>query len=96
MSTQQSYSGAVELEITDGRTLGLVHVSIADLDAAVWSAESTEPIDVRNIDPGGETVMVRLADGAHPRIGEVAAAHLQLRGSRIMLAGNYGFHVPEG
>jgi|1186.fasta_scaffold1100215_1 hypothetical protein len=90
-----SYSGAVELSSSDEQLIGMVHVSIEDLDAAVWSAETTEQIDVRNIDPGGETVMARLADNAHPRSGHVAATHLQLRGNRVLLAGNYGFHAAD-
>ena len=89
----QSYSGALEVRTTDGELLGVMHVSIADLDAPVWSAESAEPINLRHIDPGGETVMARLADHAHPRSGDVAAAHLELRDERVLLAGNYGFHA---
>jgi hypothetical protein len=90
-----SYSGAVELRTGDGHLLGVIHASIADLDAPVWSAESTEPVDLREIDPGGETVMAHLADHGHPRAGEVAAAHLQFRDHRLSLAGNYPFHAPD-
>jgi hypothetical protein len=89
----QTYSGSVELWTGDGQLLALVHVSIPDLDAPVWSARSAEPIDVRDVDPEGETVIARLADRAHPRVGEAAAAHLQLRDQLFVLAGNYGFHA---
>jgi hypothetical protein len=90
-----SYSGALELWTTDGQLLGVLHVSIADLDAPVWSAESTEPINVRDIDPGGETITAHLADPAHPRSGDLSTAHLELRNQRLRLAGNYGFHAPD-
>ena len=90
-----SYSGALELWIEGGTLLGVLHVSIVDLDAPVWSTESTEPIDLRDIDPGGETVTARLADPAHPRSGDVAMAHLELRDQRLRLSGNYGFHAPD-
>jgi hypothetical protein len=92
----QNYSGAIEVSVSGGALLGVIHVSIENLDSAVWSAESIEPINVQEIDPGGETVMVRLAEGAHPRSGEVAVAHLQLRGNHVLLAGNHGFHAATG
>jgi hypothetical protein len=91
----ESYTGSVELRSSDGHLLGLVHVTVPDLDAPVWSTESTEPIDLGDIDPGGETVVAQLADHAHARVGDVAVAHLQLRDGRLHLAGNYGFHAPD-
>jgi hypothetical protein len=91
----QNYSGAVELLRTDGELLGVVTASIEDLDAPVWSAESRDPINLERVDPGGETVTVRLGNGAHPRSGQVATAHLELRNEVIRLAGNYGFHGPD-
>ena len=94
-AAHQSYTGALELWDTSGQLLGIVQVTIADLDAPVWSAESTAPINIHDVDPGGETVMAHLADGAHPRSGDVAAAHLELRDERVRLAGNYGFHAPD-
>ncbi len=68
---------------------------IDDLDSPVWSAESSDPINLQRIDPGGETVTVTLANGAHPRSGQVATAHLELRDEVVRLAGNYGFHSRE-
>jgi hypothetical protein len=49
---------------------------------------------VVTVTAGGEGVIARLADRAHPRAGEVAAAHLQVRNQRVMLAGTYAFHTP--
>src|SRR5258708_1095237 len=91
----QNYSGAIELLRTNGELLGVVTASIEDLDAPVWSAQSPDPINLGRIGPGGETVTVTLANGAHPRSGQVATAHLELRNEIIRLAGNYGFHSPE-
>jgi hypothetical protein len=91
----QSYSGALEILSSDGELLGVITATIADLDAAVWSSESADPINLRQIDPGGETVVARLANTAHSRSGEVAAAHLELRDGHVRLAGNYSFHAPS-
>ena len=95
MTATQGYAGALELSLTNGEVLGVVTASIEDLDAPVWSAESPDPINLERIDPGGETVTVTLANGAHPRSGQVATAHLELRNEVIRLAGNYGFHAKE-
>ena len=94
-ASEKSYSGALEVWTTDGQLLGVLHVTIADLDAPVWSTESTEPFNVRDVDPGGETVIAHLADNAHPRSGDVATAHLEVRDRRLRLAGTYGFHAPD-
>jgi hypothetical protein len=91
----QSYSGALELLSADGELLGVITATVADLDAPVWSAVSADPINLRHIDPGGETVVARLANTAHSRSGEVAAAHLELRDGHVRLAGNYSFHAPS-
>jgi hypothetical protein len=90
----QTYSGSLELRNTDGELFGVLNVTIAELDAPVWGVEVSQVIDVRAIDPGGETVMVRLSDPANPRCGDVASAHLMCREGRVLLAGNYGFHAP--
>ena len=94
-SSIQRYTGALELSRADGELLGVITASIEDLDAPVWSAESPDPINLQRINPGGESVTVTLANGAHPRSGQVAIAHLELRNEVIRLAGNYGFHSPE-
>jgi len=94
-SSKQSYSGALEVWLADVELLGVLTVTIDDLDAPVWSAESPDPINLQRIDPGGETVTVTLANGAHPRVGQVATAHLELRHEVVRLAGNYAFHSPE-
>ena len=90
----RNYSGALELWDTNGQLLGVITVTVADIDEPVWSAESPDPINLGDIDPGGVTVMAQLANPAHPRAGYVASAHLQLRGAHVQLAGNYGFHAP--
>ncbi len=83
------------MRLPDGEPLGVLTASIDDLDAVVWSAESPDPINLQRIDPGGETVTVTLANGAHARAGQVATAHLEVRHEIVRLAGNYGFHAPE-
>jgi len=93
-ASPNSYSGALELRSTDGELLGVITADIPDLDAPVWSAESADPINLGHIDPGGETVVAQLANPAHARSGEVAAAHLELRDGSVRLAGNYSFHAP--
>jgi hypothetical protein len=94
----QSYAGRFELIDSGGEVLLVIRGTVEDVDAPVWAAESNEPLrqPVLGFDPAGDTVIVRLAEDAHPRAGDVAAAHVALSTTgHLKLAGNYAFHAPE-
>jgi hypothetical protein len=67
----QSYEGRLELVDSGGAVLLVIRGIVQDVDAPLWDAESNEPLrrPAIGFDPAGDTVIVRLAEDAHLRVG---------------------------